>query len=167
MGIRRRQVSVRGSLPLLCVTSCGYVGHHRLDDTGHFQARELRRLWPAALESKSRSAVRDPTGVELVIVSPLTRAMQTASTVFEGVPSFQAVELCREAHGLHPVRILGLCTPQPPPSVCHTSSSTCPPSPPPSATSAAACPSSAQSSRTWIFQVANVCLETAVCGMLP
>jgi broad specificity phosphatase PhoE len=76
-----------------------------LDDTGKAQARALgQRIRDARIH------------VDVVLVSPLTRALQTATLMFEGggggegegagggAPSvpMDAVELCREAHGGHP-----------------------------------------------------------------
>lgn len=74
----------------------------RLDGTGRMQALALG----AALRAAG-------TGVELVLVSPMTRALETASLMFSedgggggggwaARPPFVAVELCREAFGSHP-----------------------------------------------------------------
>lgn len=65
----------------------------RLDDTGKAQATALgARLREARIH------------VDAVLVSPLTRAIETASLMFPestGVPLI-AIEMCREAHGGHP-----------------------------------------------------------------
>lgn len=65
----------------------------RLDETGRAQATALgARLREARIH------------VDAVLVSPLTRTVETASLMFpesSGVPLI-AVEMCREAHGGHP-----------------------------------------------------------------
>ena len=70
----------------------------RLDDTGRAQA--------TALGARIRDARMQ---VDIVLVSPLTRTLETASLMFPQVvagtagvappPPFVAVELCREAFG--------------------------------------------------------------------
>ena len=64
----------------------------RLDETGIDQATTLgKRIRDAKMV------------VDVVLVSPLTRTLETASYMFpdKDVP-FVAVEMCREAHGGHP-----------------------------------------------------------------
>lgn len=66
----------------------------RLDDTGRTQAATLGdRIKEARIV------------VDAVLVSPLTRTLETATLMFQDEkhrPPFIAVELCREAHGGHP-----------------------------------------------------------------
>jgi hypothetical protein len=75
----------------------------RLTEAGITGALKLKADWESARPSASKPIVASPRCVDVVLVSPLTRALQTASVIFEGAPLFQAIELCREAHGCHPV----------------------------------------------------------------
>jgi broad specificity phosphatase PhoE len=64
----------------------------RLDETGRAQATALgQRIREARMQ------------VDVVLVSPLTRTLETGSLMFpeRGVP-FVAIEMCREAFGGHP-----------------------------------------------------------------
>lgn len=64
----------------------------KLDETGRSQA--------TALGARIREA---RIVVDIVLVSPLTRTLETASLMFPDAPMpFLAVEMCREAHGGHP-----------------------------------------------------------------
>jgi broad specificity phosphatase PhoE len=72
---------------------CRSLQDARLDATGEAQSR--------ALGTRIRDARMQ---VDVVLVSPMTRAIQTATYMFPselGVP-IVAVEMCREAHGDHP-----------------------------------------------------------------
>ena len=75
----------------------------RLDAGGIAQAQELRSHWSRIAEAADAEAKRVPLEVDVVLVSPLSRALQTAAVVFEGKSAFFAIEHCREAYEVHPV----------------------------------------------------------------
>jgi hypothetical protein len=86
------------------VTVRRFTRASRLNDVGLAQAKRLQSDWLAAAASDRSRALVAPHAVDVVLSSPLTRTLQTASVIFSGASTFLAVELCREAYGINPVR---------------------------------------------------------------